>query len=139
MSSLEAEKNSRRITIQLPNQFIEHFDQLKREWGLRSRGDVLKRLLEEVLPEIQTTTTKQTKSVDIQSKTIENDNRPRTPYNLLISKNWIAVIKRSKEGIRGFSINALGFAGYILATQESDLVWLEHYGPEYLLSNLVKN
>ena len=69
----------------------------------------------------------------------ENDNRPRTPYNLLISKNWIAVIKRSKEGIKGFSINALGFAGYILATEESDLVWLEKYGPEYLLGNLVKN
>ncbi len=69
----------------------------------------------------------------------ENDNRPKIPYNLLISKNWIAVIKRSKEGIRGFSINALGFAGYILATEESDFVWLEKYGPEFLLSNLVNN
>ena len=32
--------------------FINHFDQLKREWGLRARGDVLKRLLEEILPEV---------------------------------------------------------------------------------------
>ena len=52
MGGSVSESTSRRITIELPNQFIDHFDQLKREWGLRGRGDVLKRILEEVLPEI---------------------------------------------------------------------------------------
>ena len=41
------ERSSKRITIELPVQFIDYFDQLKREWGLRSSGDVIKRLLEE--------------------------------------------------------------------------------------------
>ena len=59
------------------------------------------------------------------------------PYNLIISRNWIALIRRSKEGIMGYSINALGFAGYLLATNESDIKWLDHYGPEYLLQNVV--
>ncbi len=53
MSVPERGEASRRITIELPVEFIEHFDQLKREWGLRARGDVLKRLLDEVMPSSQ--------------------------------------------------------------------------------------
>ncbi len=41
--------DTRRISVDLPNQLIERFDELKREWGLRARGAVLKRLLEELL------------------------------------------------------------------------------------------
>ena len=39
---------SRRISVDLPVHIIDRFDQLKREWGLRGRGAVLKRLLEVV-------------------------------------------------------------------------------------------
>ena len=63
----------------------------------------------------------------------KNNVEPLLPYNLLISKTWIAAVKRSKEGINGFSINALGFAGYLLATNESQISWLDKYGPENLL------
>ncbi len=42
-------ENSRRISLDLPNELIHRFDMLKREWGLRSRGDVLERILEELL------------------------------------------------------------------------------------------
>ena len=63
---------------------------------------------------------------------------PMLPYNLLISKTWIAAIKRSQEGCNGFSINALGFAGYLLATDETQLLWLDKHGPETLL-RLVTN
>ena len=51
MSALENGVRSRRITVELSIQFIEYVDQLKQEWGLRARGDVLERLLEEILPE----------------------------------------------------------------------------------------
>ena len=50
MSSSENDGASRRISVDLPNQDIERLDHLKREWGLRGRGDVLKRLLEEIFP-----------------------------------------------------------------------------------------
>ena len=44
------DSSTRRISVDLPVDIIEKFDELKREWVLRSRGDVLQRLLEEVLP-----------------------------------------------------------------------------------------
>ena len=44
-----SEDNSRRrITVELPNHLIARLDELKREWGLRARGDLLARLLEEL-------------------------------------------------------------------------------------------
>ena len=45
------EKNTRRISVDLPKELVDQFDQLKTEWGLRARGAVLKRLLEELLPD----------------------------------------------------------------------------------------
>ena len=44
-----SEDNSRRrITVELLNHLIARLDELKREWGLRARGDLLVRLLEEL-------------------------------------------------------------------------------------------
>ncbi len=66
-----------------------------------------------------------------------SDKKPRFPYNLIITNKWIAVIKRSNDHIHGFSINALGFAGYLLVTEKSDINYLKEYGPEKLLENFV--
>ena len=57
-------------------------------------------------------------SMDLNIGNPEFDNKPKCPYNLLISENWIAIIRRSKENYLGFSINGLGFAGYLLSTSE---------------------
>lgn len=38
----------RRITLELSLEKLAHIDALKREWGLRNRGDVLERLLDEL-------------------------------------------------------------------------------------------
>lgn len=38
----------RRITLDLPVQLVQKIDSLKAEWGLRSRGDILERLLLEI-------------------------------------------------------------------------------------------
>ena len=67
----------------------------------------------------------------------KSDSKPRFPYNLLITNKWIAIIKRSNDHIHGFSINALGFAGYLLVTEKSDINYLKKYGPEKLLENFV--
>ena len=66
-----------------------------------------------------------------------NDEKPRFPYNVLITNNWIAIIKRSYDHIHGFSINSLGFAGYLLVTEKSDINYLRNYGPEKLLESFV--
>ncbi len=65
------------------------------------------------------------------------DMKPRYPYNLLITNKWIAIIKRSNDHIHGFSINALGFAGYLLVTEKSDINYLKKYGPEQLLEKSI--
>ena len=66
-----------------------------------------------------------------------NDKKPRYPYNVLITNNWIAIIRRSFDHVHGFSINGLGFAGYLLITEKSDTNYLKKYGPEKLLENFV--
>lgn len=62
---------------------------------------------------------------------------PQAPYNLLLTPEWMALIRRKMERASGFSLNALGFAGYLLATQNSDLDWLELNGGERLLQHVV--
>jgi len=44
-------KERRRITLQLPRHLVEGIDRLRVEWGLRSRGDTVERLLGELLTE----------------------------------------------------------------------------------------
>jgi hypothetical protein len=45
----QRESETKRITLDLSKSMIESIDQLKSEWGLRSRGQILERLLCEVL------------------------------------------------------------------------------------------
>ena len=59
--------------------------------------------------------------------------RPLHPYNLLFTDDWLLTVRRSREHCLGFSINALGFAGYLLATEGSDLARLQQDGPWQLL------
>jgi ATP adenylyltransferase len=58
---------------------------------------------------------------------------PLHPYNLLIAPGWFLCVRREREHWAGFSVNALGFAGYLLITQTSDEDWLARHGPLELL------
>ena len=63
--------------------------------------------------------------------------KPLAPYNLLLTRQWVALVRRLCDGCHGFSINALGFAGYLLTTQASDQNWLDTHGPEQLLERVI--
>ena len=63
------------------------------------------------------------------------DKKPRHPYNLIFTNKWIILIKRKTDNLFGISINALGYAGYILVTEKSDINYLRKFGPEKLLEN----
>ncbi len=65
------------------------------------------------------------------------DKKPKYPYNMLISPDWISIVKRTKEYARGYSLNALAFGGYILSTKQSDSEWLKVNGPIKLLEEVV--
>jgi len=64
----------------------------------------------------------------------QQDPQPRGAYNLLWTNRWVMTVRRRCEEWAGFSVNALGFAGYLLATDQSDLVWLRQHGPWQLLA-----
>ena len=64
----------------------------------------------------------------------ELDAKPQGFYNLLFANGWMAMVARSRESHAGFSVNALGFAGYLLATEGCDLQWLQQHGPLQLLA-----
>ena len=66
-----------------------------------------------------------------------SNKKPIYPYNILITNKWIAIIKRKKDHIHGFSINGLGFAGYLLVTEKSNINYLKKFGPEKLLESFV--
>ena len=64
----------------------------------------------------------------------QEDAAPRQPYNLLFDSQWFMTVHRSREHWAGFSVNALGFAGYLLVTEGSDEAWLRRHGPLELLA-----
>ena len=66
-----------------------------------------------------------------------SDNSPKSPYNLLITNRWLSIIKRKSDFVHGFSINGLGFSGYILVTERCDTNFLKQNGPEKLLQCFV--
>ena len=61
---------------------------------------------------------------------------PTGAYNLLFDENWLVTVLRCREHWAGFSVNALGFAGYLLITDKSDQAWLETCGPIELLGKV---
>ncbi|EDY38375.1 ATP adenylyltransferase [Cyanobium sp. PCC 7001] len=63
----------------------------------------------------------------------DRDDQPLHPYNLLFDDDWFVTVRRVQEHCAGYSINALGFGGYLLATERSDGAWLERHGPWELL------
>ncbi len=64
--------------------------------------------------------------------------KPLKPYNLLITSEWISLITRKTDRSNGFSINALGFAGYFLGTKRSDVDSLINFGPERILKDVIE-
>jgi len=65
------------------------------------------------------------------------DKKPKYPYNLIFTNRWMLLIKRKIDNLYGISVNALGFAGYILVTEKSDIKYLKRFGPEKLLEKLL--
>ena len=58
---------------------------------------------------------------------------PVAPYNVLLDPAWFMTVVRRREHWAGLSINALGFAGSLLVTPQSDVDWLQDHGPYALL------
>lgn len=51
------------------------------------------------------------------------------PYNLLVTRQWLLLVPRSREHFEHISINALGFAGMFLVKDGAQLATLRKHGP----------
>ena len=43
------------------------------------------------------------------------------PYNLLVRRDWMLVVPRSRERFESISVNALGFAGSLFLRSQEEL------------------
>lgn len=71
---------------------------------------------------------------ELEIGTAEQDEAPLQSYNLVFDDHWFLTVRRRQERQAGFSVNGLGFAGYLLSTPGSDLEWLRRHGPWALLA-----
>ncbi|MEF8792132.1 ATP adenylyltransferase family protein [Thiohalorhabdus sp.] len=59
-----------------------------------------------------------------------------TPYNLLVTRDWMMLVPRTRERFQGIMINALGFAGGFLVRDRDDLDHLRQTGPMRVLQGV---
>lgn len=60
----------------------------------------------------------------------------KTSYNLLMTREWMMVVPRSRAKWQDLEVNALGFTGYLLVRTDDALEWLKKNGPLKLLENV---
>jgi len=62
------DSNTKRISIDLPEELISKFDQLRKEWGFRARGPVIEKILKELLQEDDLLPKNQQQEIDFNEK-----------------------------------------------------------------------
>ena len=60
--------NTKRISIDLPEELISRFDQLRKEWGFRARGPVIEKILKEILQDDDLLPKNQQQEIDFNEK-----------------------------------------------------------------------
>jgi ATP adenylyltransferase len=55
--------------------------------------------------------------------------RQGLPYNLLLTREWMLLVPRSREHFGAISLNALAFAGALLVRERAQLEHIRHTGP----------
>jgi len=58
------------------------------------------------------------------------------PYNLLVTWDWMFLLPRTRGFFHSIEVNALGFAGTLLARDQEQLAFIKREGPMLLLRNV---
>lgn len=61
---------------------------------------------------------------------------PASPYNVLITRDWMMGVRRSQPTYQGIAINSLGYAGWLLVKTPEDFVRLQQIGPMTVLKEV---
>lgn len=62
--------------------------------------------------------------------------QPDQPYNLLVTRDWMMVVRRSQASHAEINVNSLGYAGWLLAKNPAELEKLRQIGPLNLLTQV---
>lgn len=76
------------------------------------------------------------RAVGLKQDAAENGITSPGAYNLLATREWMAIVPRSQESFQSISINALGFAGALLVRDSQQLQLLKNNGPMNLLKHV---
>jgi ATP adenylyltransferase len=60
----------------------------------------------------------------------------QAPYNFLVTRRWMLLVPRCREGFEGIMVNALGFAGGFLVRNRADFAHLAEVGPMRVLQGV---
>lgn len=58
------------------------------------------------------------------------------PYNLIVCRDWMLIVPRSRAQWRGVNVNGLGFAGALMVPGREELEVLRREGPLRVLANV---
>ena len=78
-------------------------------------------------------------SVGMDVADVENGGRQSGAYNMLMTRKWMLIVPRSQAGVDGISVNALGFAGHLLARDQRQVETIRQNGPLALLRHVGRN
>ena len=94
--------NTKRISIDLPEELISRFDQLRKEWGLRARGPVIEKLLTELLQEDELIPKNLQQEIDFSDEKIINEN-----YNIDENTALVLIKAEHKEEIEKIPVKKI--------------------------------
>jgi ATP adenylyltransferase len=72
-------------------------------------------------------------AVGLKPVDIGGELRQSAPYNLLLTREWMLLVPRSKEFFDRISVNALGFAGSLFVRDARQMKAVEDHGPMTVL------
>ena len=85
--NISENSKTKRISIDLPEELISRFDQLRKEWGFRARGPVIEKLLNDLLQEEDLIPKNLQQNIDYSGKANLND------FSEFDEKNALVLIK----------------------------------------------
>ena len=95
--------NTKRISIDLPEELISRFDQLRKEWGFRSRGPVIEKLITELLKEDEFLPKNKQQEIDFS----DNNNNINENYNIDENTALVLIKTDIKEEIKESDLKSI--------------------------------
>jgi Arc/MetJ-type ribon-helix-helix transcriptional regulator len=94
--------DTKRISIDLPEELITRFDQLRKEWGFRARGPVIEKLITELLKEDDLLPKNEQKEIDFREKKKNNEN-----YNIDENTALVLIKSENKKDLNEISVKKI--------------------------------